>query len=207
MKYKYPNIVFLIIILFMFAALNSSLSTKKRYKFIGSKTCAVCHNDESTLNQYIIWLGSPHSKAYKTLKTKKAKKIAGNYGIKNPSGHKKCLACHTTGQGKVKVTKKEGVGCEACHGPGEMYSSYSRHVNLRDKKNGYNTAKKYGMYPILDYEDSLLKREKLCLYCHSNKRPCMPTRVKDIKKQRMTIQVIDELVKGDVKFHHGIRRY
>lgn len=196
----------LIFILIIFV-ISVSLLSKKRFSYIGAGVCEVCHSDESTLNQYVIWLSSPHAKAVKTLKSEKAMTIAGKLSIVNPVNSIKCLKCHTTGKGRVESLKSEGVGCEACHGPGSEYSSFGNHVNYRNRVNGYIKAKKHGMYPILDYEDNLLKREKMCLHCHKKNRPCMPTTVKDIQKQKITIQVIDKLRKGDVNFSHPIRKY
>lgn len=184
-----------------------ALLSKKRYPYIGAGACKKCHSEKSILDQYIVWQSSPHANAVKTLETKRARQIAGKLDIKNPTDDRKCLKCHTTGGGRVEFTKNEGVGCEACHGPGSGYFEFSKHVDYLQKERGYMIAKKFGMYPILDYEDNLINREKLCLHCHNKKRPCMPSDVRGIKKQRISIQVIDKLRKGNLNFSHPIRRY
>lgn len=180
---------------------------KRRYNYVGIDNCKTCHSSRGGMTQYELWQTSPHAKAFRTLKNKKARKIASKSGITRPWENRTCLKCHTTGRGKINKTKTEGVGCESCHGPGSGYFRVEGHVDFRDRRRGYMKAKKKGMYPILDYEDNLIKREKLCRYCHNKKRPCRPVTKAEIERQRLTIQVIDTLKKGDMNFSHPIRRY
>ncbi len=80
-------------------------------KHVGSIACAQCHS-----SIYQLWLETKHAKAYKVLKDKDRA---------NPE----CLVCHTTGwmrNGAVTSPndiKPEfaAVGCESCHGPGEIH--------------------------------------------------------------------------------------
>jgi hypothetical protein len=188
------------------AIVITKAQSKRKFTYVGIDRCKICHTADAIGNQHNNWLSSPHSKAFSTLKGKKALKIAKKFGIAVPWNNLKCLKCHTTGKGRYKITKTEGVGCEACHGPGSKYSEMENHVNYRNKKSGYNRAKKYGMFPILDYENNLKKRESLCLYCHRKTRPCYPTSRKGIQKQIITIQVIDKLIKGNQNFLHQLRR-
>ncbi len=180
---------------------------KKRFDFVGIDNCKNCHSSEGGLSQYEQWLSSPHAKAFRELKTEKAKKIAARIGVEKPWDDNRCLRCHTTGRGKNQKTRSEGVSCESCHGPGSAYYRVEGHVDFRDRRRGYLVARKNGMYPILDYEDNLIKREKLCRFCHTKKRPCMPGKKEEIQRQIMTIQVIDTLKKGDLDFSHPLRRY
>ena len=184
-----------------------SAADYENFTYVGVRECKKCHDDRNILNQYSIWLTSPHANGVKTLGTEKGRKIARENGLDNPGDSPNCLKCHTTGGGKSPVTKDEGVGCESCHGPGSEYVQLSNHVDLRSRQNGYAKAKKLGMYPILKYEENLKKREKLCMSCHLQERPCWPKDVEGIRKQKITIQVIDSLRKGDIKFYHSIRRY
>ncbi len=174
---------------------------------MGVKVCRQCHNESKTLNQYRIWLGSPHAGAVKILTTSEALKIAQKVSVTKPSESLECLRCHTTGGGRNSITKDEGVGCESCHGPGSLYYEISMHVDFQYRFNGYLKAKRNGMYPILKYEENLKKREKLCLYCHKKERPCWPTTRSEIKRQTLSIQNIDKLQKGDVNFYHSLRNY
>ena len=48
--------------------------------------------------------------------------------ISEPITEHRCLRCHATGAGEAGATfadgfdRQEGVGCEACHGPGSGYA-------------------------------------------------------------------------------------
>jgi len=131
--------------------------------------------------------------------------VAEKVGLKNTSQEKACLKCHTTGGGDYEVTAREGVGCEACHGPGEKYYTANNHVDYNSRENGYKKAIKFGMFPILGIE-SLKRREKLCLSCHNNNRPCFEYDPKNPYKYSIPIQTVDSLMKNDINFRHPLRR-
>jgi len=177
----------------------------QKYGYTGVKVCGECHGEDAIGNQNKIWGGSPHARAYQTLTGEKAKEIAESAGINNPAENKACLKCHTTGGGDYPVVSKEGVGCEACHGPGEKYHTASGHIDYASRENGYRKAVKSGMYPILGIT-ALKYREKLCLSCHTDKRPCYDKYTRDSFKYKIPIQTVDSLMKGDVNFSHPLRR-
>jgi hypothetical protein len=193
----------MIIIISISVYINSQ--TLKKITYTGSAACGECHGMESIGNQNKIWRSSPHARAFRILKTENSLKIAEANGIKEPENNIKCLKCHSTGGGTATELKEEGVGCEACHGPGSVYSEMSVHVNYTNRESAYSKAVKYGMYPILGIKH-LKKREKLCLHCHNSNRPCFPTETAEIQRQQHPIQVIDTLRKGDVDFNHRLRR-
>jgi len=200
------NLIKILIVITVCMFFHSTLAIPgKKHEYVGNRVCETCHGDDTIGNQHALWLTSPHAKAVQTLKTEKALSIAGSIKIKEPASDVKCLRCHTTGGGRVNKTRDEGVGCEACHGPGADYYKASAHVNYSNRESAYVNAVKNGMYPILGIEQ-LKKREKLCLHCHTAERPCMPTDREGIRKQIITIQVIDKLVKGDIKLKHQLRR-
>jgi hypothetical protein len=64
--------------------------------------------------------------------------IAGDKNYK-----KLCYKCHTTGYREDKgIYAAEGVGCEACHGPGEVYSYLMQAVREEsDVEQGQKLAK------------------------------------------------------------------
>lgn len=178
---------------------------KEKFTFIGSKSCKECHGNDAIGNQYKIWSSSPHAKAYNLLIGEKSAEIAKKSNISSPEKDYACLKCHATGKGKVSSIIKEGVGCEACHGPGSEYYKASNHVDYSSRENGYKRGIKNGMYQILGIE-SLKTREKLCLSCHKKNRPCFPEGRPNDYEFRIPIQTIDALRKGDVNFRHPLRR-
>lgn len=180
-----------------------SMSRQKRHTYVGSSACGKCHAAESIGNQYDLWLQSPHAKAIRILKSETAYAIANKLSIKEPSEDLKCLKCHTTGGGKNKKTIHEGVGCEACHGPGSDYYEFIGHVDTVNRQSAYETALKNGMYPILGIKN-IKKREKLCLRCHSSQRPCFPSNPKEVYRQSISLQVITDMKKGDLKMGHQL---
>ncbi|HOW83817.1 MAG TPA: cytochrome c family protein [Spirochaetota bacterium] len=184
------------------------LSGGGSHTYIGVETCAgSCHNNDAIGNQYRLWQMSPHARAMRDLVGEKGREIAAASSIKEPDKDPACLQCHTTGGGKNAKTRDESVGCEACHGPGSDYHETSVHVDYIDRESAYMKAIKKGMYPILGIVDShLKKREKLCLSCHSESRPCYPADSAERIRQKITIQVIDKMVKGDVDLRHPLRR-
>ena len=46
------------------------------YKYIGAKKCKMCHNKLAKGEQFKKWSEAPHSKAFATLQSDKAKEIA-----------------------------------------------------------------------------------------------------------------------------------
>ncbi len=82
-------------------------AVKSARSYVGSAACASCHQDA-----HKSWSLSRHAKAYEDLKI--------DHGEMAPV----CLACHVTGLGSDSLPASEklpfiqGVGCEACHGPG-----------------------------------------------------------------------------------------
>ena len=101
------------------------------YQYVGSQVCAECHLAEGTGGQSVHWMQSPHARAFWELKTDWARFLASvrdeYHDIEAPSAEWRCLKCHVTGaQDRVarpadSFRQDEGVGCEACHGPGSAY--------------------------------------------------------------------------------------
>jgi hypothetical protein len=170
---------------------------KYKYRFIGIEKCQVCHETESTGNQHEAWLKDPHSLAYHKLSrmSPRLQKIIKKNNISSPEKKIKCLKCHTTGGYRTDNYFKEGIGCEACHGPGEKYNTFEEHVGT----SGYKKALKAGMYDIIG-DDKINNRKKMCLRCHQNSRPCLPENPALAKKQELTLQQIV------VSFPHKVKK-
>ena len=102
-----------------------------QYEYVGSKVCAECHLEREAGGQYVQWMQGGHGHAYWELKSDWAKFLASirdEYrDIVEPVEDWRCIKCHVTGaQDPYAVyaagfREEEGVGCEACHGPGSAY--------------------------------------------------------------------------------------
>jgi hypothetical protein len=138
--------------------------TAATHSFVGVKTCGMCHKSEKQGNQLGVWEKSMHSKAYETLKTEKADKIAKEKGFSTPAVQTpECLKCHTSGSNvaaefkEAKFSIEDGVQCETCHGPGSDYKSLKV---MKDKQ----LAMKNG----LEMHDNT---EEFCKSCHNPESP------------------------------------
>lgn len=136
-------------------------------KFVGAKTCAICHKTEKQGKQDSIWAKSKHAVAYKTLTTEAAQKIAKEKGLKKAANESpECLECHVTAaKADAKVldkgyNKTDGITCEACHGAG---STYKTMAIMKDKKKAIEAG-------LSEYEDEKAI-EALCVTCHNEKSP------------------------------------
>jgi hypothetical protein len=114
-------------------------------------------------NEYTTWSRlDKHSQAYDVLLNPTSQRIAKNLGLKEPAHESKlCLDCHAhypaPAQRGNRFLFKEGVSCEACHGPAgpwieghiEKGSTHARNVSQ-------------GLYPLTKPVD----QARLCLSCH-----------------------------------------
>ena len=62
--------------------------TAKKFQYVGVKKCKMCHKGPKKGNIYEKWTAAKHSKAYATLATDEAKKIAKEAGVSRPSVYK-----------------------------------------------------------------------------------------------------------------------
>ena len=131
--------------------------------YIGSDKCAkMCHKGEKKGKQYEIWQKSKHAGAFTTLANEKSKEVATKMGIKgDPQKAPECLRCHVTAFDVKKelvdptCTHAEGVGCEACHGPG---SEYRKLNNMKS----HDLAVAAGLWE---------PNEAVCVKCHNKESP------------------------------------
>ncbi|MGQ9618544.1 MAG: multiheme c-type cytochrome [Candidatus Aminicenantia bacterium] len=147
----------LLVIGFFFIAVSFVYS---QHTYIGVDKCKICHKAEAKGNQYGKWLESKHSKAYQLLATPKAEEIGGKTGIKNPSESEKCMSCHSPYGNIAPELKADGVGCEACHGPGSDYKAMNI---MKDRA----LAQKNGL--IIHENENTIKTH--CLNCHKKDNP------------------------------------
>jgi len=191
------NTIILTFVLFIIL-IYSIESKKANPSFVGIEVCKKCHGSNAIGNQYKIWASTPHAKAFQILSTQKAEEIGKKEGIENPAANIKCLKCHTTDQGKTESIINEGVGCEACHGPGSIYSEFSNHASLNNRENAYRKAIHLGMHPILGLK-GIKARERLCRQCHAENRPCI-NNAKIKREKKLPLSLIADFV-----FKHPIR--
>lgn len=131
------------------------------HEFVGASKCSLCHKKPEKGEQYGIWMGSKHAKAYETLGTPEAKAAGAKVGVDDPQKSGKCLKCHSTAywfsEEKVTeaITVEEGVSCESCHAPGKDYMKKS---TMEDK----DAAIAAGL---------VIPDEQTCKKCHNEESP------------------------------------
>jgi len=150
---------------FVLSIILSSLSiAQNNYSYVGVEACVMCHKTEKQGSQLSIWQNSKHSKAYETLKTDRANKIAKEKGFTTPAVETaECLKCHTSGYNvdKSLLGKKfkieDGVQCETCHGPGSAYKDMKI---MKDRALAVQNG-------LIVHEE----KEKFCISCHNAESP------------------------------------
>jgi cytochrome c553 len=177
-----------IIILISAAFLAFSFNANKGddAKYVGVKTCGMCHKKDKDGNQLKVWENSAHAKAYETLKSDEANKISQKLYGKNAVDAKECMKCHVTGYGMdesmmgKRFKMEDGVQCETCHGPGSEYKSMKIMKNKDDAiKNGLRVWK----------DDKEI--EKFCVTCHNSESPTFM----EFDFQKMYSQIKHEIPK------------
>lgn len=141
-------------------------SQNEKHAYVGSKQCMPCHMAPAKGAQFKQWQGTQHAKAYETLGTEEAKKVAAEEGIDNPQEAEECVRCHVTAydvsdeRKTMKYSKEDGIGCETCHGPGGDY--WKMNV-MKGIAAGKMDAKEYGLVANPDAET--------CKECHNEESP------------------------------------
>jgi len=117
--------------------------------YVGTAACRECHERE-----HESWAGSPHAEAWETLEE------AGRLR------ESACIPCHVTGYTgseflpeRLVAYELRGVGCEACHGPGQVHILYRRWLAQGSPAGGA---------PTEDLTDPIVLTppEETCRACH-----------------------------------------
>jgi hypothetical protein len=145
--------------------------------YIGSAKCKKCH-----LKQFKSWGKSTLATSFDSLKpdAKAAEKKAAKLDPKKDyTKDPTCLKCHTSGYGtasgypavvkdkaftdaeKERAALNEGVTCEACHGPGDLYSAFKK------------DNKKYKRSQIVALGAVSPPTAESCAPCHAKECPTM----------------------------------
>ena len=100
-------------------------------RYVGSTACMSCHSDAEHGNPFVASLRSRHGHAYWRLGADWSlflAKLRPHYAdLEHPIADDRCLLCHVNGRQDDNALfaagyrEEEGVGCEACHGPGSLY--------------------------------------------------------------------------------------
>lgn len=144
---------------------------KGRFRYLGAAGCRECHTDPTghqTRGASVVWERHVHASAFETLKREYSRQIAKRTrGVEKPGSDWRCLKCHVTAYGADPsqlapgYRNEDGVGCEACHGPGGEYA---------EADHGPDNPERAAMgFVILNELDT---REELCTRCH---QPASPT--------------------------------
>lgn len=144
-------------------------STAPRYLGVSSCASSNCHGSSRPRetspvlqNEFFSWYKKDeHSKAYKSLLTPEAKRMAFQLGIGAPEKEQRCLGCHATNapaqlQGE-RFALSDGVGCESCHGAADGW--IKAHV---EKGATHQSNIASGLRDL----DSPVVRASLCIDCH-----------------------------------------
>ncbi len=96
-------------------------------KYVGNEVCGTCHTRE-----YKLWLGTKHARTWVMLgMPERAAKVASQLPMNAsaPQFSAVCLGCHGTASNVPEEYRaktfhiEDGVQCERCHGPGELYAT------------------------------------------------------------------------------------
>ena len=148
-----------------YALAASAPAEEKQHMYVGTDKCMMCHKTEAQGSQYPIWQKSGHAKAYEVLAGEAAKAAGAKAGVAEPQKAAECLKCHVTAYGVdakflgEKYNMAQGVGCEACHGPGGDYISMQ---TMKGLVSGTIEPASVGM--IKPTKDT-------CIACHNDKSP------------------------------------
>ncbi len=179
-----------VIALPVFAQEDKKQEDKKAvFKYLGSGSCKACHMTKKSGAAYKIWQTSKHVQAYEALASEEAKAIAKERSIADPQKSEECLSCHVTAFG-VEATRlgpkykmEDGVGCEACHGPGSEYKS-------KKVMEGITAG------TIDPASVGLIKsKEEDCQGCHNEKSPTF----KEFDFEKMYAKIAHNIPKKTIK--------
>ncbi len=154
------------------AANTAPLPQDAMHQSVGVANCAssMCHGavqpwKGSTImhNEYSVWLRlDKHAEAYNVLLNEDSRRMAKKLGLKKPAHEEKvCLDCHThnppANKRGERFSLSDGVSCEACHGPAEVWIKSHVAANATHAKNIQD-----GLYPT----SKPVEMAKLCVSCH-----------------------------------------
>jgi hypothetical protein len=108
--------------------------TSSGFTYVGSASCRACHSSAEADGPFDHWARGRHREAWVSLTSEEARALAASReeyrDMTDPSLDQRCLMCHVTASQNPDARwepgvngRDEGVGCEACHGPGSAYAT------------------------------------------------------------------------------------
>ncbi len=143
---------------------------------VGGCAAAACHGGETDKprGEYATWIArDPHSRAYSVLfgetSLQMAQQLAGGDATRATAPHedRRCLACHAPTGPLTERTPQitgDGVGCEACHGAAEKWSTEHATIRWKELSPIEQSAKRREL-GMTDMHD-ILTRAQQCTRCH-----------------------------------------
>ena len=146
-------------------------------EYLGTKKCRMCHVD-----QHRSWKESAKGSSWDALKPGLGVKVKSQAGLDPDTDYTadaRCLDCHAVGFGKPGgyviptpgdaaskryASSREGVGCEACHGPGSDFVKIMQDIYRSDRTYHPDELRAAGLRVVT---------RTVCLGCHSKRAPCM----------------------------------
>ncbi|MCB9398740.1 MAG: hypothetical protein H6510_13080 [Acidobacteria bacterium] len=143
----------------------SHVRPNPKHPVIGPDRCVSCHEPQAQ------WWG--RDVHYRSLdpffdQNEKNQKIAAKYGIEQRDwlrGTHVCMDCHgTVISGRESRNASQGVGCEACHGPGGDYLEPHQEGKKADgvPRPGFTQSLPLGLNPLQEID----ARAEACMSCH-----------------------------------------
>lgn len=154
--------------------------------YLGTSACKKCH-----IKQAASWAKTRMASSFDALKpcdlaTYEGKVLAekrrgaGLDPAKDYRTDPKCLRCHTTGYGQpggypgevteknaALAAKRQGVQCEACHGPGSGYLPVFESVERGPREKTYKRSEVLALGLMIPDRD-------VCVRCHNKESPFFP---------------------------------
>ncbi len=162
--------------------------------YVGAAACRKCHPKQGN-----SWAKTKMAAAFDVLKPynlsvayEKAlaekRKGAGLDPEKDYRTDPKCLKCHTTGYGQpggypatvtreneALAAKRQGVQCEACHGPGSLYVPFFEKLMKEEGKYKRSDVLALGL---------VLPAREVCVRCHNKESPFVTKDDFDFEKMK-----------------------
>lgn len=162
--------------------------------YLGATACKKCH-----FKQHTSWSKTRMASSFDALKpcdlsTYEGKALAEKRkgaGLDPEVDYRtdpKCLKCHTTGFGEpagypaevskeneALAAKRQGIQCEACHGPGSRYVALFEKVQREKTKYRLSEARALGL---------VIPDRGVCLRCHNAESPFVPKEEFDFEKMK-----------------------